>query len=75
MCIDKDLASIQEVRDLLKASKIAQAEYSDFDQEAVNRLVEAIAKECYKHAELLGKLANEETGFGIIKDKKGIRKE
>ena len=45
--MDKDLLSIQQVRDLLKAAKTAQAIYAEFTQEQVDKVVEAtkIAKE------------------------------
>lgn len=67
--MDKDLLSIQQVRDLLKAAQAAQAIYSTFTQEQVDRVVEAMSMEVRKHAERLAKMANEETGFGKWQDK------
>ena len=36
--MDKDLLSIQQVRDLIKAAKTAQKEYSTFTQEKVDKI-------------------------------------
>lgn len=67
--MDKDLLSIQQVRDLLKAAKTAQSIYAEFTQEQVDKVVEAMSMEVRKHAERLAKMANEETGFGKWQDK------
>lgn len=67
--MDKDLLSIQQVRDLLKAAKTAQAIYAEFTQKQVDKVVEAMSMEVRKHAERLAKMANEETGFGKWQDK------
>ena len=67
--MDKDLLSIQQVRDLIKAAKIAQKEYSTFTQEKVDKIIEAMSMEVRKHSEELAKMANEETGFGKWQDK------
>lgn len=67
--MDKDLLSIQQVRDLIKAAKEAQKEYSTFSQEKVDKIVEAMSMEVRKHSEELAKMANEETGFGKWQDK------
>ena len=42
MNVDKDLKSIQEVRDLVKIAKEAQAEFKHFNQEQVDKVVKAI---------------------------------
>lgn len=67
--MDKDLLSIQQVRDLLKAAKTAQAIYAEFTQEQVDKVVEAMSMEVRKYAEKLAKMANEETSFGKWQDK------
>ena len=69
MEFDKDLRSIQEVRDLVKRAKEAQKEYAAFTQEQVDRIVKSVAEACAPHAERLAKLAVEETGFGVWQDK------
>ena len=70
MCVrDKDLMSIQEVRELIAISKKAQAELATKDQAYVDRLCKAIADAGVRNAERLGQMAWEETGFGIPADK------
>ncbi|WP_163335998.1 acetaldehyde dehydrogenase (acetylating) [Desulfopila sp. IMCC35008] len=68
--IDKDLLSIQEARSLVRAAKTAQTEFAQYDQERVDSIVKAIADAALDQAEELAQLAVEETGFGIVKDKK-----
>ncbi|MBO6058909.1 MAG: aldehyde dehydrogenase family protein, partial [Bacteroidaceae bacterium] len=69
MQMDRDLQSIQEVRDLVAKAKAAQAELVEFSQEKIDKICEAIAIEGAKNAERLAKMASEETGFGIWQDK------
>ncbi|MDD5981310.1 MAG: acetaldehyde dehydrogenase (acetylating) [Clostridium sp.] len=69
MDFDRDLVSVQEVRNLIAASKAAQEEYSSWDQQRVDMLIKAITEECEKNSERLAKMAVEETGFGIWQDK------
>lgn len=66
---DKDLLSVQEVRDMVAKAKAAQAEYAAYDQERVDAIVCAVAKACAAQSERLAKMAVEETGFGIWQDK------
>lgn len=68
--VDKDLISMQEVRNLIQAAKTAQAELATFPQEKIDRIVKAMAEAGYREAARLGKMASEETGFGIPADKK-----
>lgn len=69
MDFDRDLVSVQEVRNLIAASKAAQEEYSLWDQQRVDMLCKAVTEECEKNLERLAKMAVEETGFGIWQDK------
>ena len=69
MEFDKDLRSIQEVRNLVAKAKAAQQAYAEFSQEQVDRIVKAIADACIANAERLAKMAVEETGFGVWQDK------
>lgn len=69
MALDRDLQSIQEVRDLMKNAKAAQKELSGWNQEQINNLVKKIADACIAQVEPLAKMAVEETGFGIWEDK------
>ena len=68
MEFDKDLRSIQEVRDLVKRAKEAQKEFASYTQEQIDRIVKAMAEACVPHAERLAKMAVEETGFGVWQD-------
>ncbi|HEX9615531.1 MAG TPA: aldehyde dehydrogenase family protein, partial [Bacteroidota bacterium] len=70
MSLDKDLQSVQEVRDLLERAKKAQVAFRAFSQEKVDVVVKAMADAGYAAAEKLGKMAHEETGFGKPQDKR-----
>ncbi len=70
MPADKDLQSIQEARDLVTRAKQAQLAFRSFSQERVDAIVKAMADAGFAAAEKLGRLANEETGFGKAADKK-----
>lgn len=67
--LDKDLASVQEVRDLLAQAHDAQKQLAKFSQTQIDDIVRAIAKSGYENAQRLAKMANEETGFGNCRDK------
>ncbi|MEE4254537.1 MAG: aldehyde dehydrogenase family protein [Desulfuromusa sp.] len=67
---DKDLASIQEARDLVRKARLAQCDFARLSQEKVDQVVQAIAKVMTAMAEDLAKLAVEETGYGNWEDKK-----
>ncbi len=67
--MDKDLASIQEARDLIKKAVASQKIYSQCDQVRMDEAVKHVALKIYENAEELAKLAVNETGFGNVKDK------
>ena len=67
--IDKDLLSMQEVRELVEAAKVAQQELAAMDQAQVDRIVRAIADAGVRNARRLAQMAHEDTGFGIVDDK------
>ena len=67
--IDKDLLSMQEVRELVEAAKEAQQELARMDQAQVDHIVRAIADAGVRNARRLAQMANEDTGFGIVDDK------
>lgn len=69
MSMDKDLQSVQEVRDLIKTAKEAQLEFKHFSQEQVDKIVKAMSEAGFAAAEKLAKMAHEETGFGKWEDK------
>ena len=58
MTLDKDLQSIQEVRNMMKKAVAAQKEFQDWDQAQVDALVKAIADACIANAEPLAKMAH-----------------
>ncbi len=66
---DKDLLSVQEVRDLVEKARVAQEELSHFNQAEVDKIVKAIANAGVRNAQRLAQMANKETGFGIVADK------
>ncbi|MFT5730250.1 MAG: acetaldehyde dehydrogenase (acetylating) [Desulforhopalus sp.] len=68
--VDKDLLSMQEARSLVRAAKKAQADFCEYDQLRVDSIVKAIAETAAVNAESLARLAVEETGFGVVRDKK-----
>lgn len=67
--IDKDLLSMQEVRELVSKAKAAQEELANASQEKINVICKAIADAGVRNALRLAQMANEDTGFGIVKDK------
>lgn len=66
---DKDLLSVQEVRDLVERAKAAQLELAQKNQEEVDLIVKSIAEAGIRNAKRLAQLAHDETGFGIVADK------
>jgi acetaldehyde dehydrogenase (acetylating) len=70
MTLDKDLQSVQEVRELLTKAKEAQLAFRAYSQEQVDTIVRAMVDAGFAEAERLGRLAHEETGFGKPEDKK-----
>jgi len=67
--VDRDLKSIQEARECIRAGRKAAAVFAAFDQATVNRVVEGMARAAQKAAGELARLAVEETGFGVVEDK------
>lgn len=67
--MDRDLASIQEVRNLVSAAKAAQKDFGTWSQEQVDHVVKGVYQAAFENAMRLAEMAVEETGFGIPKDK------
>ncbi len=67
--MDKDLRSIQEVRDLLKQARQAQKTLAGMTQEQLDKITEAVSAAAAQQARRLADMAVEETGFGIRADK------
>lgn len=67
--MDRDLQSIQEVRDLIKQAREAQKALAAMDQGKIDRITEAVSRAGAEHARRLAEMAVEETGFGIVEHK------
>ena len=70
MKLDKDLESIQLVRNLVARAVKAQQELLEMPEGTLDRIAKAIAEAGAQNAEQLAKLAVEETGFGNWQDKR-----
>ncbi len=68
--IDKDLLSIQQARSMAVAARDAQRLWARANQEQVDRVCEAMAEAAYAASERLGRMAAEETGYGVPEHKK-----
>ena len=68
--MDKDLASIQEARDLVTAAHSAWQVWSRVSQPEVDRVCAAMAEAGYQASDRLGRLGQEETGYGVVAHKK-----
>ncbi|MDR2650565.1 MAG: aldehyde dehydrogenase family protein, partial [Clostridiales bacterium] len=67
--MDRDLVSIQEVRNLIRQAKAGQKKLAAMTRDEIDNIVRAVADAAYDDAERLGRLACEETGFGVAADK------
>jgi len=66
---DHDLQSIQEARTLAVAARDAQRQFMHASQAEVDRICAAMAEAAYNASERLGRLASEETGYGVPEHK------
>lgn len=69
MEFDKDLAARQEARSAARQAQIAQQKLAAMPQEALDAIVEAVAKAFAAEAATLAEMAVKETGFGNVQDK------
>ena len=67
---DKDLIAQQEARDAVEAASFAFSSVSKLDQASIDAICDAMSQAALANAERLGKMANEETGFGKAEDKR-----
>ena len=63
--MDSDLNSIQQARDLVTSARKAQKKWANSTQADVDLVCEAMASAAYQSSELLGRMACEETGYGV----------
>ncbi len=68
--LDKDLLSIQEARTLVNQAYEAWKQWSKASQEQVDRVCAAMADAAFGDAERLGRMAHEETGYGVALHKR-----
>ena len=68
--LDKDLLSIQEARTLVNQAFAAWQVWAKASQEQVDRVCAAMAEAAYGAAERLGRMAHEETSYGVAAHKK-----
>jgi len=66
---DRDLASIQEARQLAQRAKAAAPALAEFSQEQIDRIIDAMAAATRTRAEEFARLAVEETTYGVVADK------
>ncbi|HWK10290.1 MAG TPA: aldehyde dehydrogenase family protein, partial [Vicinamibacterales bacterium] len=66
---DRDLASIAEARALARRAKAAAPVLAELTQAQIDAIVDAMAAAATAQAEPLARLAHEETGFGVVRDK------
>jgi acetaldehyde dehydrogenase (acetylating) len=66
---NKDLESIAQARALASAARQAQSQLAELSQEQIDAIVTAMADAVTPQAEALGRLAVEETGYGVVADK------
>ena len=67
---DKDLSSIQQARSMVESAYAAQKIWAKATQEQVDRVCEAMVNVAFQAAERLGRMASEETGYGVPEHKK-----
>ena len=58
-----------EVPELIARARVAQAIFEEFSQEQVDAIVRDIGKYVYDNAEMLARMAVDETGIGVFEDK------
>ncbi len=58
-----------EIMALVSRARLAQADFESFDQEQVDAIVRDIGKYVYDNAEMLARMAVDETGIGNFEDK------
>ena len=68
--MDKDLLSIQQARTMVEAAYNAQKVWAKASQEQVDRVCAAMGDAAFQAAERLGRMASEETGYGVPEHKK-----
>lgn len=68
--LDADLRSVQEARDRALAARAAQRAFATAEQGDVDRICAAMAEAAERDSARLGRLAQEETGYGVADHKR-----
>src|SRR6188474_3171714 len=63
------LTEDKQIQELITKAKAAQAIFELFSQEQVDAIVKGIGKYVYDNAEVLARMAVDETGIGVYEDK------
>src|SRR4030095_79110 len=58
-----------QIQELVDKARVAQAAFESFSQEQVDAIVKGIGKYVYDNAEMLARMAVDETGIGVYEDK------
>jgi succinate-semialdehyde dehydrogenase len=58
-----------QVQQLVARARVAQATFESFTQEQVDAIVKGVGKYVYDNADLLARMAVDETGIGVYEDK------
>jgi len=66
---EKAVIADTEIQDLVAKGRAAQALFESFTQEQVDAIVKDIGKYVYDNAEMLARMAVDETGIGVYEDK------
>jgi acetaldehyde dehydrogenase (acetylating) len=66
---DRDLASMQQARQLAQRARQAAGVLAEFTQDQVDAVIDAMAKATTPRAEEFARLAVEETTYGVVADK------
>src|SRR6476646_6713045 len=69
-CVQEPVATTNaQIRELVTQGREAQAVFESFSQEQVDAIVKGIGKYVYDNAEMLARMAVDETGIGVYEDK------
>src|SRR5687767_6876108 len=58
-----------QVQQLVARARVAQAAFESFSQEQVDAIVKGVGKYVYDNADMLARMAVDETGIGVYEDK------
>src|SRR5258705_9118563 len=69
-CVQEPVStSNPQIQQLVTKARAAQAKFETFSQEQVDAIVKGIGKYVYDNAEMLARMAVDETGIGVYEDK------